>query len=88
MFVKAMTRISQSSETLSSHSEELTQSANEVKLGTEQIATTMQELALGSESQANSASDLSAIMDAFVSKVVEANENGETILEEKVPKQK
>ncbi|MFJ7970205.1 methyl-accepting chemotaxis protein [Psychrobacillus sp. NPDC096389] len=77
--VEAMSRISQSTETLSSHSEELTQSANEVKVGTEQIATTMQELALGAESQANSASDLSAIMDTFVSSVVEANENGETI---------
>ncbi|MCZ8532238.1 methyl-accepting chemotaxis protein [Psychrobacillus psychrodurans] len=77
--VKAMTHISQSSETLSSHSEELTQSANEVKVGTEQIAITMQELALGSESQANSASDLSSIMDSFVSSVVEANENGERI---------
>ena len=79
--VKAMTKISQSSETLSSHSEELTQSANEVKVGTEQIATTMQELASGSESQANSASDLSNIMDVFVSSVVEANENGEIIQE-------
>lgn len=79
--VKAMTHISQSSETLSSHSEELTQSANEVKVGTEQIAITMQELALGSESQANSASDLSSIMDTFVSSVVEANENGERIHE-------
>lgn len=77
--VKAMTHISQSSETLSSHSEELTQSANEVQAGTEQIATTMQELALGSESQANSASGLSSIMDAFVSRVVEANENGDRI---------
>ncbi|MEK4715923.1 methyl-accepting chemotaxis protein [Sporosarcina sp. FSL K6-5500] len=77
--VKAMTHISQSSETLSSHSEELTQSANEVKVGTEQIAITMQELAMGSESQANSASDLSSIMDEFVSRVVEANENGERI---------
>ncbi|MFJ7825459.1 methyl-accepting chemotaxis protein [Psychrobacillus sp. NPDC096623] len=79
--VKAMTHISQSSETLSSHSEELTQAANEVKAGTDQIATTMQELASGSELQANSASDLSSIMDAFVSRVVEANENGERIQE-------
>lgn len=79
--LRAMTHISRSTETLSSYSEELTQSANEVKVGTEQIAKTMQELAFGSESQANSANDLSATMDAFVSKLVEVKENGESIQE-------
>lgn len=77
--IKAMKSISSSSETLSSHSEELTQSANEMKAGTEQIATTMQELAFGTESQANSTGELSSIMDSFVSRVIEANENGEKI---------
>ncbi|MEK5205506.1 methyl-accepting chemotaxis protein [Psychrobacillus sp. FSL H8-0510] len=77
--IKIMTSISNTSETLSSNSEELTQSANEVKAGTLQVATTMQELATGSESQANSAGELSEIMDTFVSRVLEANENGERI---------
>ena len=50
-----------------------------MKAGTEQIATTMQELAFGTESQANSTGELSSIMDSFVSRVIEANENGEKI---------
>lgn len=79
--VKAITHISHSSENLSSHSEELMQSASEVKMGSEQIATTMQELASGSETQADRTSELSMIMDTFVTKVAEANENGERIQE-------
>ena len=64
------------SQTVSSQSEELTQSANEVKIGTTQIATTMEDLAYGSESQANNASTLSTAMESFVSRVMDANENG------------
>lgn len=71
--------VSETSETLTSHSEELTQSANEVKEGTSQVATTMSEIASGAESQANGAGELSAIMDTFVARVVEANENGEEV---------
>ncbi|MBO1002004.1 methyl-accepting chemotaxis protein [Pseudogracilibacillus auburnensis] len=67
------------SHTVSSQSEELTQSASEVMAGTEQITITMEELAKGSETQANNAGDLSNVMGAFVSKVEEANENGEQI---------
>ncbi|WP_428909649.1 methyl-accepting chemotaxis protein [Niallia sp. Krafla_26] len=69
------------SETVSSHSEELTQSANEVSAGNEQVAMTMQELAVGSETQANSASDLSNAMAEFSAKVQESNEHGEQIQE-------
>ncbi|PIC57108.1 chemotaxis protein [Sporosarcina sp. P12(2017)] len=63
-------------QTVSSQSEELTQSAGEIKAGTAQIATTMEDLAYGTESQATNASSLSTTMEAFVSKVMDANENG------------
>lgn len=71
--------ISQASQLISGHSEELTQSANEVKVGTEQIATTMEEIASGTESQASLAGDLSTSMGTYVEKVEEANNNGERI---------
>ncbi|WP_102028693.1 methyl-accepting chemotaxis protein [Salirhabdus sp. Marseille-P4669] len=71
--------ISDASQLMSGHSEELTQSANEVKVGAEQIATTMEEIASGTESQANNASDLSSAMGTYVENVEEANENGEKI---------
>lgn len=67
------------SDSVSSHSEELTQTTNEVNAGSQQIATTMQELASGSETQANTATDLSSIMGSFTTKVQEAYENGDHI---------
>ncbi|WP_284139325.1 MULTISPECIES: methyl-accepting chemotaxis protein [unclassified Virgibacillus] len=67
------------SETVRSHSNELTQSANEVKEGSEQIAVTMQQLASGSETQANRASELSAAMGNFSIKVQDSNQNGELV---------
>lgn len=67
------------SETVSGHSEELTQTTDEVKAGSNQIATTMQELATGSESQASNASDLSAVMGSFTTKVQDASTNGERV---------
>lgn len=71
-----MGRVSASSESLISQSEELNQSANEVKEGSEQIASTMQELSSGSESQATHASRLSEQMQDFSVKVQQANEDG------------
>lgn len=71
--------VSNTSETLTAHSEELSQSANEVKIGSEQIATTMQEIASGTEAQANSSSELAEMMDSFVSKILEAAETGEQV---------
>src|SRR5699024_9575445 len=65
------------SETVASHSEELTQSSNEVMTGTEQVASTMQEIAAGSESQANNASELASKMNVFTTKVQETSENSE-----------
>lgn len=76
---KTILRVSHSSETLTSQSEELSHSANEVKTGSEQVATTMQELASGSETQANSTTDLASVMSSFATKVQEANEYGEQI---------
>lgn len=67
------------SETVASHSEELTQSSNEVMTGTEQVASTMQEIAAGSESQANNASELSSKMNEFTAKVQKTSENSEHI---------
>ncbi|MGY0692680.1 methyl-accepting chemotaxis protein [Virgibacillus sp. FSP13] len=67
------------SETLSSHSEELTQAADEVKSGTQQVAATMEELATGAETQSNHASELASIMGSFTTKVEEANANGERV---------
>ncbi|MDQ0162716.1 methyl-accepting chemotaxis protein [Aeribacillus alveayuensis] len=74
-----MTNISNASEILTSHSEELTHSANEVKAGSEQIATTMQELAAGSESQANNAREMASNMELFTKKIQDASEKGEQI---------
>jgi methyl-accepting chemotaxis protein len=68
--------ISDTSELLTSQSEELSQSANEVRTGSEQVAATMQELASGTETQANSASDLASIMNTFAAKVKVASDNG------------
>ncbi len=72
----SMKKVSETSETLTSHSEELSQSADEVKMGSEQVASTVQELAAGSETQANNASDLASVMNIFVETVQEANESG------------
>ncbi|NBJ70708.1 MULTISPECIES: HAMP domain-containing methyl-accepting chemotaxis protein [Clostridia] len=72
-------QVNEVSETVSSHSEELTQSASEIRSGTEQIASTMQELSTGSEVQANNASNLSSVMDTFSSKVDEASVNGKVV---------
>lgn len=68
--------ITETSGNLTSQSGELTQSSDEVTLATEQIARTMQELATGSELQASSASDISANMSSFATKVREANDDG------------
>lgn len=72
-------QINSVSNTVLSHSEELTQSANEVKTGSTQIAMTMQELSTAAETQASSASDLVSIMDSFATKIFETNESGTTV---------
>lgn len=76
-----ISNVAEASEIITSQSEELTQAANEVRVGSEQVAVTMEELATGSESQANHSSDLSEMMGSFVTKVDDANENGEHIQE-------
>ena len=74
-----ITNISNNSEIINSHSEQLTQAANEVKQGSEQVAATMQELAAGSEKQADHASELAATTGTFTDKMVEASEHGALI---------
>jgi len=68
------------SDTLSSHSEELSQSAEQVKVGSKQIATTMQELAHGAETQATSASDISEMMDIFAQTIQDSDESSRGIV--------
>ncbi|AIF42137.1 methyl-accepting chemotaxis protein [Virgibacillus sp. SK37] len=72
-------KISNSSEMIASHSEELTQSANEVQTGSEQVAMTMQDLASGSEVEANSTSSLAEVMDTYVARVQHMTEIGEKV---------
>lgn len=79
MLKNVMVDLADASETLSGHSEELTQSAYEVKSGSEQVSVTMQELATGSETQANTASDLAIVMDKFTEKVRNTNQKGNMI---------
>lgn len=67
------------SSTMTSRSEELTQAADEVNQGAEQITTTMQELAAGSEAQAHRASEITTMMNSFVSKIEAANASGERL---------
>ncbi|MGX1433917.1 methyl-accepting chemotaxis protein [Cytobacillus horneckiae] len=71
--------ISDVSETVASHSEELTQSAGEVASGAEQVSITMQELANGSEQLASKSTELASIASNFTIKVEEADHYGKEI---------
>lgn len=71
-----LSQINGVSNTVLTHSEELTQSSSEVRAGSTQVAITMQELATAAETQANGASNLVSIMDIFATKIFETNENG------------
>ena len=71
--------ISRVSETVASHSEELTQSALEVSSGSEQISATMQELASGSEQLATRSSEMAGITNEFAVKMEEADQYGKEI---------
>lgn len=76
---KMLQQISDTSATVASTSEKLTQSTNEIKTGTAHVAATMQELAAGTESQANNATDLATAMNSFAEQIHEANEEGEKV---------
>lgn len=71
--------ISKVSDTVASHSEELTQSALEVSSGSEQISATMQELSSGSEQLAAKSSEIASITNTFAIKVEEADQYGKEI---------
>lgn len=77
---RVLSEVNNVSSTVSNQSEELMQSAHEVRAGTEQISVTMEDLSIGSESQANNASNLSSLMESFVVKIMEVDENGNYIL--------
>lgn len=64
---------------VANQSKALNQSASEVKEGSEQVASTMEQLSSGVEVQANSASNLSEMMENFLTKIKEANKNGEEV---------
>ncbi|QHS23384.1 HAMP domain-containing protein [Virgibacillus sp. MSP4-1] len=74
---KLLGKIHSVSETVSAHSEELTQSANEVMKGTEKVSAAMEEIASGSENQANHASQMAENVTAFSTKLRESNEDSE-----------
>src|SRR5690625_6310287 len=67
------------SNNLASQSEELTQAANEVSEGSEQVASTMEQLAAGSETQANRSGEIASMMNTFITRLEEANTNGENV---------
>src|SRR5699024_3070660 len=72
-------KVSETSHTVYTSSEELTQAAGEVKEGNIQVSYTMEELASGSENQAHSTSDLSENMNVFVEKVNLSEQSGKDI---------
>jgi methyl-accepting chemotaxis protein len=74
-----MTNISGLSNTVSSHSAELTQSAGEVSSGAEQVSQTMEELASGAETQSNYAGELALTLSEFAKKMDETNNKGERV---------
>ncbi|SDC31833.1 methyl-accepting chemotaxis protein [Pelagirhabdus alkalitolerans] len=62
----------------------LSSSSQEVKEGSKQIATTMEELSDGAESQANHATTLTETMDAFLTKIKEADHVAKNTNEEAI----
>lgn len=64
---------------INKESDALTTSADEVRAGSEQVAVTMEELARGAETQAEHSSNLALMMNEFMKRVKEANDNGEEI---------
>ncbi|WP_337017014.1 methyl-accepting chemotaxis protein [Oceanobacillus massiliensis] len=78
---ETLSQVADSSTSVASQSEEMTQSSAEVKSGSEQIAMTMQEIAAGTEKQANSASILASTMSNFTANILETNTRGEQIKE-------
>ena len=71
----------ETSQNVSSQSEELTQSANEVGIGADQVSAMMQELALGSEQQAVSSSAISSLMTGLNHQINEARNEADHLKE-------
>lgn len=64
------------SDTVAEESQGLSDASHEVTANTEEISATMQELAANASTQADHTTDLSEIMETFLTKVQEANEKG------------
>lgn len=79
---KLLLEIQNVSNTVSGHSDSLTQTTNEVTEGAEQISVTMQELASGSETQTTHLNDLSTGANEFVSTVSVAQQLSESVANE------
>lgn len=77
-----MLKIKDVTDTLSAHSEELTESTHEVQQGSKQISLTMEDLASGSDKQANQANELTRIVTNFTEKMDDVNRNTIHIQEE------
>ncbi|WP_439096842.1 methyl-accepting chemotaxis protein [Bacillus massiliigorillae] len=67
------------SESVSSHSEELTQSSYDVEQVSNQISDTISELSKGSEIQASNAIDVSHMLTDYVTKISQANKEGQVV---------
>ncbi|KOS68778.1 hypothetical protein AEA09_09660 [Lysinibacillus contaminans] len=74
-----ITSIGNSTNTVMSYSEELSQSSSEIKAGTDQVSTIMQEMASGSEKQANSVNEIATMMTSLSGEIQEASEHSEKI---------
>jgi methyl-accepting chemotaxis protein len=76
-----VTEINTVSNTVHSHSEDLSRSSHEVTEASNQVAATMEELSTGAETQANTTSDLANSMIALSENIQTANNSGNRVRE-------
>lgn len=74
-------RVQDISQTVSSHSEELTQTATEVSSGSQQMAATMQELSAGAEEQASSSNEIFTLIENLNKQIHHSNLEGKALQE-------
>lgn len=79
-----ISEVSKASHHVSTQSEELSGAAGEVRIGTEQISTTMGEVASSADDQTQKLSELSLMVQEFVSTVEDTSKKGETIRDSSV----
>ncbi len=79
-YLRSMVRqIREISGQVNNQSNDLTKASEEVSLGSQQIAKTMEEMSYGAEEQASSSSDISVAMEELNRKIIQSNEEGETL---------